>query len=148
MPEWTTPEDVRGRWTSAKPLNIDDEKLSLLLEDAEDLATREFSDIQTRIDGGSLPLNRVKRVIARVVIRHLRNPDGLRQAMDTTGPYTTQVMHGGDEPGEMYLSEEDRADLGESRTGRAFTIDTTPPLPSVYGYGPEGWLNYGGTWYE
>ena len=59
------------------------------------------------------------------------------------------VYHGsGDSPGELYLTDEDRAELGEARSGRAFTIDTTPPLPTIYGTGPEGWLNYGGTWYE
>ena len=145
--QWTAPEDVTARWILDEPIPADTAKLTQLLEDAEDLAIGEFSDIQTRIDAGTLPLARVKRVLARVVIRHLRNPKGLRQAMDTTGPFSTSVMHGGETPGELALSDEDRAELGEARTGRAFTIDTTPPAP-IYGTGPEGWLAYGGTWYE
>ena len=145
---WTAPEDVTARWILDEPIPADNAKLTQLLEDAEDLALGEFPDIQARIDAETLPLGRVKRVLARVVIRHLRNPKGLRQAMDTTGPFSTQVMHGGETPGELALSDEDRAELGEARSGRAFTIDTTPPLPTIYGTGPEGWLNYGGTWYE
>ena len=147
---WTAPSDVRDRWIGDDPLTATDAQLTTLLEDAEDTALREFPDLQARIDATEdpLPLGRVKKVLARVVIRHLRNPKGLRQAMDTTGPFSTQIMHSGDTPGELYLTDEDRAELGEARSGRAFTIDTTPPLPTIYGTGPEGWLNYGGTWYE
>ena len=146
--QWTAPEDVTERWILDEPVPVDNTKLTKLLEDAEDLAIGEFPDIADRITAGTLPIARVKRVLARVVIRHLKNPKGLRQAMDTTGPFSTQVMHGGETPGELALSDEDRAELGEARSGRAFTIDTTPPLPTIYGTGPEGWLNYGGTWYE
>lgn len=145
--QWTAPEDVKDRWILPEPVPVEDTKLTKLLEDAEDLALGEFPDIQDRIDAGTLPLARVKRVLARVVIRHLKNPKGLRQAMDVTGPFTQQVMHSGDAPGELALSDEDRAELGEAQSGRAFTIDTTPPAP-IYGTGPEGWLAYGGTWYE
>ena len=123
---WTAPEDVTARWILDEPIPADTAKLTQLLEDAEDLAIGEFSDIQARIDAGTLPLNRVKRVLARVVIRHLRNPEGLRQSQEQTGPYGSQIMYGGAEPGALALTDEDRAELAGASVSRAFTIDTTP----------------------
>lgn len=146
MPTWTTPEDVTGRWILDQPIPADEVQLNKLLDDIEDTALSEFPDIQARVDAETLPLNRVKKVLARAVIRYLTNPKGYRQAMDVTGPFTEQVMYGGNAPGALGLTDEDRAELGEAQSGRAFTIDTTPP--PIYGTGPEGWLTYGGTWYE
>lgn len=123
---WSAPDDVRSRWVSDTPLIVDDQTLTKLLEDAEDLILTEFPDIATRIPD-PLPELRVKRVIARVVIRHILNPSGLRQFTDTTGPYTSTGMYSGDNPGEMHLTDADRAALSPSvAAGKAYTIDTTP----------------------
>ena len=122
---WTEPGDVRARWIG-DPLDVDDTQLTTLLEDIEDTASAEFSDIQARIDAGTLPLARVKRVLSRVVIRHLRNPEGLRQSQEQTGPYGSQIMYGGAEPGALALTDEDRAELAGASVSRAFTIDTSP----------------------
>lgn len=152
---WTEPADVRGRWVGDDPFPFptgDDTTLGVLLEDAEDTVLREFPDLPARVyDEGDtvpttspIPLRRVKKVIARVVIRHLRNPAGQRSRMDVSGPYTQNVMFGGDEPGSMHLTDEDRAELGGTEPGQAFTIDTTPTIvPSS----PSTWLDLGRTWH-
>lgn len=123
---WTAPADVTSRWILDEPVPVDDAKLTTLLEDVEDAILGEFPDIQARIDAQTLPLARVKRVAARVVIRHLRNPDGVRQAQEQTGPFGSQIMYGGAEPGALALTDEDRAELSGASAARAFTIDTTP----------------------
>lgn len=127
---WTAPSDIRDRWLGDEPLDATDAQLTTLLEDAEDTILRAFPDIQERIGDapGELPELRVKKVAARVVIRHLRNPKGLRSVQETAGPYQEgrTVVQGGNEPGAMYLTDDERAELSEARVGKAFTINQTP----------------------
>jgi hypothetical protein len=150
---WTTPADVRGRWVGDDPFPFpegDDVTLSTLLEDAEDTVLREFPTLPDRVDAdpatvaNSIPKRRVAKVVARVVIRHLRNPAGQRSRMDVSGPFTQNVMFGGEEPGALYLTDEDRSELGGTEPGQAFTIDTTPAIIPT---SPETWLELGRTWY-
>ena len=123
---WSAPDDVRSRWVSDSPLTVDDAALNVLLEDAEDLVLSEFPDISERIPS-PIPVLRVKRVIARVVIRHLKNPDGVRVQMETAGPFSDQRTFSGDSPGALYLTDQDRSDLSPSvAPGKAFQIDMTP----------------------
>lgn len=140
---WTEPADVRTRWVG-EGLDVEDSQLLTLLADAEDTVLREFPDLPERVDAtDGIPVLRVKKVIARVVIRHLRNPAGERSRMDVAGAFTQNVMFGGDNPGALYLTDEDRAELGGAGAGQAFTIDTTP---TVLPTSPDTWLAYGGTW--
>lgn len=122
---WATSQDVRDRWLAPQPIPASDAQLQILIADAEDVIIREYPDIQSRIDNGDLPLARVVRVVARMVIRVLRNPQGIRQVQQTAGPYQAATTYGGDEPGELYLADEDHADLAPA-VRRAFSIDTTP----------------------
>lgn len=57
--------------------------------------------------GADVPLTRVRRVVARVVIRHLRNPDGVRSLSEATGPVTASVTYSGDDPGALKVTQED-----------------------------------------
>lgn len=125
---WTTTADVTTRWVGDDVIPADDAKIATLLEDAEDTILGEDPTIQVRIDSGSLPVLRVKKVAARMVIRHLRNPAGQRSVMDTGGPYSRNVTFGGDEPGSLYLTDQDRDELGLRASSGAFTIDTAPIL--------------------
>lgn len=141
---WTTPQDVKDRYLLGE-VPVSDAQLAVLIGDAEDTIGSEFSDIQARVDALLLPLVRVQKVVARMVIRHVRNPEGIRQVSEGTGPFTGMRTYGGDEPGTMYLTDEDRAELAGAKTGqRAFTIDTTPSLsPYSPFYVPpvsDGWL--------
>ena len=123
---WTSPQDVKDRWLLGE-VPVSDSQLAVLIGDAEDTVGSEFLDIQARIDAGTLPLTRVKKVVARMVIRHIRNPEGIRQVSETTGPFTGSRTYGGAEPGAMYLADEDRAELSGAKSGqRAFSIDTIP----------------------
>lgn len=128
---WTTTADVTTRWVGPDPIPADDAKIATLLEDAEDTLLREDPTLQSRIDAALIPVLRVKKVAARMVIRHLRNPAGQRSIMDTGGPFARNVTFGGDEPGSLYLTDEDRGELGIRASSGAFTIDTTPPAATT-----------------
>ncbi len=145
---WAEPSDVRDRWVGAAALTATAAQLLTLIADAEDTILREFPDLPDRIDSveegvEAIPLLRVKKVVARVVIRHLRNPSGIRQQQEGAGPYQRSTTYGGEEPGALYLTDEDRAELGGRLSGAAFTIDQTPAVSLS---SPEAWLAYGGTY--
>lgn len=132
---WAQPSDVRDRWLGPEPLTADDTQIATLLGDAEDTAIREFPDLAIRVaraegddttEGVATPKRRVVKVLARMVIRHLRNPEGRRQTQESAGPFQRSTTYGGDEPGALYLTDEDRAELGGHRVGGAFTVDTIP----------------------
>lgn len=137
---WTQASDVTDRWVDGTP-PATEPQITTLLGDAEDTVLREFPDIETRIDGNPeevsnpIPLARVQKVVARMVIRHLRNPSGLRSTQDGAGPFQKTQTFGGDEPGAMYLTDDDRAELGGGQSGRAFQVDMTPDL-SGFTYNP------------
>lgn len=120
-PQWAVAEDVRNRWLSG-PLSVEDEQINILLEDIEDFLTGEFDDLDDRIADGRLSAKRLKRVVVRIAIRVLRNPAGYRQVTSGTGPFTGSATYGGDQPGEIYVTDEDRKDLigrGKTSTRRA-----------------------------
>lgn len=132
---YTAYADVESRWVGGDvPATV--AQVETLLEDAEDTILGEFPDLTERIEAG-LPPRRVKKVAARMVIRLLRNPEGTRSQMDVAGPFTTNKVFGGEEPGGLYMTDEDRAELGGHKVGGAFTIDTTPPL---YIAPPDPWV--------
>lgn len=143
---WTTPADVTDRWLGSD-LDVTNDQIERLLEDAEDTVLREFPDLPERVGvSGGVPLVRVQKVVARMVIRLLRNPEGLRQVQEGAGPYTENRTYGGAQPGELFLTDEDRAELGNTREGRAFSIDQSPAeddLPS-----PAFWFQLGKTYRE
>lgn len=124
MTRWADAGDVRLRWLSG-PLSVEDEQIEVLLEDIEDFLTGEFKDLEDRIADGRLSEKRLTRVIVRIAIRVLRNPAGYRQVTSGTGPFTGSATYGGDQPGEIYVTDEDRKDLigrGKGRSVKAFSI--------------------------
>lgn len=144
---WTDASDVKDRWLGGE-MEATDAQIERLLADAEDTVLREFPDIADRIGDPpdkTLPLLRVQKVVARMVIRHLRNPEGVRTVQETGGPYSETRTVGGNDPGAMYLTDDERAELSEARTGKAFTIDQTPASWSEPA-GPDLWLTIGQTY--
>ena len=123
-PRWVKPDDVRGRWLGAA-LSVEDEALTKLLLDAEDALIVAVPDLADRVEDDRVPLARIRRVAVRIAIRVLRNPQGYRQVATGTGPFTGSATFGGDEPGEIYVTAEDRRDLLGTpvrRPRRAFSI--------------------------
>ena len=124
---YTTPQDVRDRWLGDGTPPAD-AVLQVLIDDAEDTILAAIPDIDQRISSGAVPLERMKKIVSRMVIRYAKNPEGYRQIQETTGPFTRGYTHGGDEPGSVYLTPSDKRELLGVSASRAFQIDTTPPL--------------------
>lgn len=137
---WVTAAEVLTRWVGegAPP----EPTVEQWIADAETLIRFEYPDVQDRVDDETLPLERVQMVVARVVIRGLRNPDNAR--VTNVGP--AGVTYAGDNPGGLQLTAEDRAMLGASGgvsgPGKAFSVDTTPAGYYVDGYWatPDRWV--------
>jgi hypothetical protein len=127
MTTWATAQDVRDRWIGPPELAASDTQIEVLIEDAEDTIIGEFADLQDRIDAETIPESRVIKVVCRVVIRHLRNPSGVRSVNQSAGVFVNGQTFAGEAPGAVSLTDEDRRELGGVKTGQvAFTIDTMP----------------------
>lgn len=116
-------DDVRRRWMGSA-WEFTDDQVKALLDDAEDAVRSVVPTVDADMSLGVLPEARVTRVVCRVVLRVLRNPDGKRSTNVTTGPFSQNETYAGDNPGEVYLTDEDRRDLEGSRVRRrrAFTV--------------------------
>lgn len=125
MPTHTSPEDVRDRWLGDEQIP-DDAVLDVHIVDAEDTVRSAIPDLDQRITDDRIPLERLVKIVSRMVIRHLQNPLGIRQKQETTGPFTGTVTYGGDEPGTIYLTPAERRELLGRSGQRAFTVDTMP----------------------
>ncbi|WP_406234937.1 hypothetical protein [Nocardia sp. NBC_01009] len=142
---WATAQNVRDRWIGPGPFpaDITDAMLGVLVDDVEDSILAEFPDMQQRIDDyatpptpptpQAIPQARVVKVVCRVILRHVRNPEGVRTKSEGLGPFPIANTYGGNDPGTLYLTAEDReelAGLGSLGGGqKAFTVDTIPVRP-------------------
>jgi len=132
---WVTAADVKARWVG-EPTPPSDDVIDVWVADAEVLVRAAFPDIDERIDEDPALLPRVELVVSRMVIRALKNPNALRSTTQQAGPFSVTSTVGGDDPGGLWLSDDDRDLLSSTAVGgqRAFTIDPTP----VGAYKPSG----------
>lgn len=128
MAAWATAYDVIGRWVG-DDCPSDESKVTTLIHDAQIVVASEYDGLQAKIDLDADLADRVRLVVSRMVIRHLRNPSGFRQVNEQTGPYGLGGTFTGRDPGGMSLTDEDRALLASAggRTGsKVFSISTMP----------------------
>lgn len=125
MMAWTLPADVAARWIGELP--VPEQYISTAIEDVEDQLIVMAPDLVDEF-GASVPLERVKRIVARVIVRHLQNPEGVRVRSEATGPVTGSVTYSGDDPGALTVTMDDIADLrGKSFTDGAYAISMINP---------------------
>lgn len=130
MGQWASAENVLDRWVgNDRP--TDEAVLDQLVLDAETAIVAEFPSIGDRITDETLPVERVQLVVARMVTRAIRNPEGVRSRQEGTGPFSGSVTFGGDNPGELWLTDQERDLLSANgrRRQQAFTVSTIAPLP-------------------
>ena len=121
---WTSTEDVANRWVGGGDIPATDEQIEALIEDVEDTILSADPLIQMRVDDLTLPIIRINKVVARVVMRHLRNPSGMRSTQQSAGSFQVSNTFGGAEPGALFLTDDDLIELGIRKRGeRAFMID-------------------------
>lgn len=121
---WAGADDVRARWVSGD-LPASDEVVDTLIADAEDALAAAIPGLPALIEGGTIPHDRAIRVVSRIVIRLLRNPDGVRTLQETTGQFSGSTTYAGDTLGEIVVTDADRRELlgkGTARGRRAFSF--------------------------
>lgn len=145
MASWTSPEDVTGAWIGeGAPTDLT--LVQTWIDRAERMIRRRVPDVQARIDDEAeiVPpttelIDTVKDVVVSMVTRIFRNPEGVRQrnSTETTGPFsqTTSTTLGGDDPGTLYMTDDELAAVQGIRASGAFTVDmipTTSPFSPHY----------------
>lgn len=138
MASWATPDDVTGSWIGdGTPTN------NALIQKWIDRAEREIRfrvpDLQARVDAEAnlTPaktdlMETVIDVAVAMVTRVFRNPEGIRQANVTTGPFTESRTYGGDVPGGLGITADELAKLQGARGG-AFTVSMIPSSSPFFG---------------
>lgn len=110
---------------------MDEDFIQALIQRAESMIQLQGYDIET------LNPDAVKIVTSNLVRRVLNNPDGIRQETESTGPSSRSVTYAGALPGEMILTQEEKALLtGKKRRG-AFSINTAPHMMKRFGWEGE-----------
>lgn len=136
---WATPDDITARWVGSN-LPTDTDLMTALISDAEQIILAEYPGIQDRIDGGSLPVERVIFVVTQMVSRVLRNPEGLSSWQQTTGPFSqSRTFNAMDGSLGIYLQDNEVKLLAPNRGGKAFEIDLAPNAsnPETFRYPDE-----------
>lgn len=125
---WTTAAEVVGAWIGGDAPS-DTALVDTWIGKAERLLRSKVADLQARIDGTLEPdlLSNVKDVVTEMVHEVFRNPEGVRQRQEGSGPFTGSVTYGGDKPGALRVTADQLellAPAGAS-TG-AYTVDLIP----------------------
>ena len=146
---WATAVDVIDSWLG-DDAPTDEAKVDTWVARAERLIRATFPNIQERIDSGTEPdlQDNVVDVVVAMVTRVFRNPNGYRSMTGqmTAGPFAGNdtVTFGGENPGALALTEDEKALLGgkASDRGDAFSVDLLAGYQGSY-RGPDYWFSIG-----
>jgi hypothetical protein len=124
---WTTAAEVIGAWIGDDAPS-DASKVDVWIGKAEREVRRRVPGLQARIDAKEMDLlENVRDVVTAMVHRVFRNPEGVRTVSTGTGPFSGSTTYGGDQPGGLYLSDDELAKLSPAGVNRgAFTVDAIP----------------------
>jgi hypothetical protein len=145
MANWTTAAEVVAAWIG-DDAPTDFVKVDLWVGRAERLIRSTIPGIVDRLAADPVEvdlLDNVKDVVTSMVQRVFRNPEGVRTRQESTGPFSGSVTLGGDQPGELWLTSDEKARLSLTGSGGgAFSIDTIPvtsPFSPFYVPPIGGW---------
>lgn len=126
---YATATDVRDQWIG-DDLAATDPQITAKIGQAERMILRRVPGLVANIAANRLTTDDVKDVVVAMVSRVLRNPKGSRQVATTTGPFTVSETAAGNEPGGLYISDDELSDLNPSNSGRrrAFSVTTAPGM--------------------
>lgn len=127
---WTTAAEVVAAWIG-DDAPTDTAKVNVWVGKAERLLRAKVPGLTERL--AVLPvveldlLGNVQDVVTAMVQRVFRNPEGVRQRQEGSGPFTGSVTFGGDQPGVLWVTEAELSMLAAASSSRgAFTIDMIP----------------------
>jgi NADPH-dependent 2,4-dienoyl-CoA reductase/sulfur reductase-like enzyme len=133
---WTTATEVIAAWIG-NDAPSDTALVGVWVDKAERHLRSKVPNLRARIDAGATLepdlLENVKDVVTAMVQRVFRNPEGVRQRQEGTGPFTGSVTYGGDQPGGLLVTTDELALLVQagSRSG-AFSISMIPATSPYY----------------
>lgn len=134
---WVTYQDIEDIWANGS-IPTNQTVVETLITYAEELVLDEYPLIQSRIDAGTLRINKLKFVIVSAVVRALQNSENLRSTSYTTGPFNIAKTYISD--GNLYIKEEEFALLSPFKSNQAYEIDLlakdAPTRAEV------GWVSY------
>ena len=127
---WTTAAEVIAAWIG-DDAPTDTAKVDTWIGKAERLLRSKVPGLQARLDVDPVVeldlLGNVKDVVTAMVQRVFRNPEGVRQRQEGSGPFTGSVTYGGDQPGELGVTDAELSKISPAGSNRgAFTVDTIP----------------------
>lgn len=130
MANWTTAAEVVAAWIG-DDAPTDSAKVGLWIGRAERMLRGRVPSLDLRMAANPVTeldlANNVKDVVISMVQRVFRNPEGVRTRQETTGPFSGSVTLGGDQPGSLWITDDELALVSLAGTNRgAFTIDTIP----------------------
>jgi hypothetical protein len=142
---WAVAQDVLDAWIGeGAPSNT--ASVTTWIGRAERLVRSSVPGLQGRIDGGLEPdlLEDVRDVVVSMVERKFRNPEGVRTRQESTGPFSGSVTMGGDQPGELWITDVELkrisgAGSSEPRMSVVDTIPVTSPFSPYYVPPIGGW---------
>lgn len=124
---WVVAQDVIDAWIGEDtPTNT--ASLTTWIGRAERLVRSSVPGLQSRIDGGLEPdlLENVQDVVVSMVERKFRNPEGVRTRQETTGPFSGSVTLGGDQPGELWITDDELKRIAPASASGPISIDMIP----------------------
>lgn len=127
---WTTASEVIAAWIG-NDAPTDAALVDTWIGKAERLLRSKVPTLQSRIDAGSTTepdlLGNTQDVVVAMVQRVFRNPEGVRTRQETTGPFSGSITLGGDQPGELWITDDELARVSPTGSNLvAFTVDTIP----------------------
>lgn len=127
---WTTADEVLNAWIG-DDAPTDSSLVDTWIGKAERLLRSKVPSLVVRLvaDPVTEPdlLGNVKDVVTVMVQRVFRNPEGVRQRQETTGPFAGMVTYGGESPGTLSVTDAELALVSPAGSNRgAFTVDTVP----------------------
>jgi len=130
MANWTTADQVVAAWIG-DDAPTDLVKIDTWIGKAERLLRSKVPDLTGRVYDGLVAepdlLSNVMDVVVSMVQRVFRNPEGVRTRQESTGPFGGSVTYGGDQPGALWVTDEELAMLALAGSSRgAFSIDMIP----------------------
>ena len=125
-----TAGDVRDLWVGSEEPPADDAIMKWLAA-AETIIFAEYPQVKNRLadDTDGTWAARIRLVASQMVIKVLKNPNGVRQYSRTAGVFTEATTYGAETiEQELALTPTQRTIL-QGSTARNFGIDMTPPPP-------------------
>lgn len=133
---WTTATEVTAAWIgNDAPTNT--ALVDTWIGKAERLLRAKVPTLTARLAVTPVTepdlLGNVKDVVTAMVQRVFRNPEGVRQRQEGTGPFTGSVTYGGDQPGALWVTDAELALVSKAGTNRgAYVINTMPTTSPFY----------------